>query len=240
MARTFRELKQQVIDDLDLQDEIFVTEYDLYRWLNDAIESAEAQIHTLYEDYFLSRTEYTISSGEYLLDYPSDIYASKVRKMLFKESNNAPNTASHEILREKDLITAEARDIYENSSSQPTLTWIGTNSSSEGRKVRLFPKLTRNGIIVMYYIRNAAKVVYDSNTSEWVNQDDVCDIDEFERYLVQAVKTQVYLKDGDIRAEDSKGLEEQLKKDMVETLSNRVPDNNDEIVMDLSHYSDML
>lgn len=240
MAKTFAELKQQVIDDLDLQDEIFVTTNDLYRWMNDAIESAEAQIHTLYEDYFLSRTEYSISSGEYLLDYPSDIYASKVRKMLYKEGNNAPNTASHEIKRETNLIAAEARDIYESGSSTPALTWIGVNTSSEGRKVRLFPKVSRNGIIVMYYIRNAKKVIYDSLTDTWINEDEVCDIDEFERFVVQSVKTQVYLKDGDVRAEDSKGLEEQLKKDMIESLSNRVPDNNDEIVMDMSHYNDML
>lgn len=231
MSRTLLDIRQQVKDDLDLNEETFVTDADLDRWTNDAIESAESEIHTLYEDYFLSRVEYTLTPGVRDLDFPSDLYASKVRKLLFKESLSAPNTAAHEVKREKNLIQAEGRDIYEYQSATPTLTWIETNNASEGRKLRLYPQQVRSGFLIMYYIRNAARLVNDT---------DVCDIDEFERYIVQFVKTQAYLKDGDPRSEDSKGLEEQLKSQMINSLSNRTPDNNDEIVLDLAHYEDMV
>jgi len=35
-------------------------------------------------------------------------------------------------------------------------------------------------------------------------------------------------------------LEQQYKADMIETLSNMVPDNNDEIPMDMSFYDDVI
>jgi hypothetical protein len=231
MSRTLLDIRQQVKDDLDLNEEIFVEDSDLNRWINDAIETAEAEIHTLYEDYFLDRTVYTLTAGVRELDFPADIYASKVRKLLFKESLTSPNTAAHEVKREKNLIEAEGRDIYEYQSATPTLTWVETNNSVDGRKIRLYPEQGRAGYLVMYYIRNANRLVDDA---------DVCDIDEFSRFIIQHTKTQAYLKDGDPRAEESKTLEEQLKAQMVATLSNRTPDNNDEIRLDLAHYEDMV
>ncbi len=231
MSRTLADIRDQVVDDLDLQDDDSITTADLNRWINDAIESAESQIHTLYEDYFLARYEYTLVPNGRELDYPADIYASKVRKLLFKESLTSPNTAAHEVKREKNLIEAEGRDIYEYQSATPTLTWIGTNDASSGRKIRLYPQQARAGILVMFYIRNANRLVDDT---------DICDIDEFERYIIQFTKTKTYFKHGDPRTEESKGLEEQLKNDMIDTLSNRTPDNNDEITMDVSHYNDMV
>jgi hypothetical protein len=230
MSVTLLDIRDQVVDDLDLQDDDSITTEDLNRWINDGIRAAEAQIHTLYEDYFLSRIEYALTPNVRELDYPSDIYAKKIRKMLFKEANS-PNTASHEVKREKNLISAEARDIYEDQTSTPTLTWIGTNTSVDGPKIRLYPAQVRAGVLVVFYIRNAAQLASDT---------DVCDIDEFEKYIVQFTKTQAYMKHGDPRSEDSKMLEEQLKKDMIDTLSNRTPDNNDEITMDLKHYEDMV
>jgi len=226
---TLAEIKQQVIDDLDLDEQDFISASDLTRWTNDAINVAEGEIHTLYEDYFLDSITIPITYGvDQYIDYPSDVYANKIRKVIYTD-NTGSSTATHEVRRVKDILRAEEDDLYNNNTSTSILRWAPSNDATAGRKMRLYPKQSRTGNLVIYYIRNAKKLVLDA---------DETDIDEFSRFLVQYVKTQAYLKDGDIRSEDSKALEEQYKQEMVLTLSDMTPDDNNEVPMDLSHYED--
>lgn len=226
---TLKEIRDQVINDLDLQEEVWVSESELNVWINEAVKNAEAQVHTLYEDYFLVEADpVQITEGEYLIDYPSDIYANKIRKIIFNESLGN-STASHEVKRMKSLLDGKAADFYESDSTNPVLSWSPSNKAGEGRKIRLFPKVGRSGYLYIWYIRNASKLV---------NDNDICEIDEFEHYIVQYTKTKVFLKDGDPRADDSKILEEQYKQDMINTLSDMAPDGDNVLNMDLSHYDD--
>jgi hypothetical protein len=104
------------------------------------------------------------------------------------------------------------------------------NIASEGRKIQLFPTIARTGTLLVWYIRNAKILVNDS---------DICDIDEFSDFIVQATKTQAYLKDGDMRADDSKNLEEQYKIDMINTLEDMiVDDEDDKLYVDTSFYKE--
>lgn len=223
---TLVSLRTRVQGDLDLEDETFITDADINTWINEAIKKAEIIIHNLYEDYFLSETTITISAGTKLYSYPTDIYGNKIRKIIFQDS--AGNT-SHEVKRARNLADASDRDIYDTGSS-PILEWTPYNDS-DGRKIRIFPEGSRAGTLRVWYIRNAAQLAADT---------DSCDIDEFERYVIQAVKTDCYFKEGDPRAVSSKQFEEQYKQDMINTLSNMVPDNNTEIPMDLDFYRDCL
>jgi len=226
---TLREMLDQILDDLDLRDEDWVSEADLTRWLNEAVRVAESEIHTLYEDYFLTPLEdQAISSGQNYVDYPSDIYANKIRKIIFHDGLGN-TTTSHEVMREKDLLSGIDKDLYMRDTSLPILTWAPTNDATNGRRIRLFPKQGRAGYLDIWYIRNAKQLSADS---------DVTDIDEFSRFLVQYAKTKVYLKDGDPRADDSKVLEEQYKREMILSLSDMTPDDNNELEMDLDHYED--
>ena len=231
MSRTLLEIRTQIKDDLDLNEETFVDDSDLDRWINDAIEMAEAEIHSLYEDYFLDSVTVPIARNDNTVDYPSNIYGNKIRKIIYRESLTDFNSVSHEVMREKDIIRAEALDIYNTDTQNPILRWVPINSATTGRTIRLYPKTSRDGFLVIYYIRNANRLSLDT---------DVCDIDEYSRYIIQAVKTQVFLKDGDPRTQESKVLEDQLKGEMIESLSNMTPDNNDEIELDMSHYDDMV
>jgi len=231
MSKTLLDIRTQIKDDLDLNEETFVTDVDVDRFINDAIETAEAEIHDLYEDYFMADIITPIAIGENKFDYPADIYGNKIRKIVYKESAAAKNSTSHEVKQEKDILRAISRDNYEIDSVNPTLTWTPSNNAGEGRKIRTYPATGRAGVLVIYYIRNAARLSLDT---------DICDIDEFERFIVQAAKTAVLFKDGDPRFTESKALEEQLKTAMVNTLSNMVPDNNDEVELDLGHYDDMV
>jgi len=229
---TLKQLRERVQADLDLQDETFIEDSDINAWINEAIKKAEAEIHTLYEDYFLSYEAKAITAGTYEYDYPADIYGNKIRKIVFEGGGS-----SHEVKRAKDLAKATDRDIYETGTSH-VLEWTPFNSSS-GRKIRLFPLAGRTGTLRIWYIRNARQLV-DETVDDVITLADAqsCDIDEFERYILQAVKTECFFKDGDPRAIQSKQIEEQLKQNMITTLSNMVPDNNNEIPMDFSFYND--
>ena len=226
MASTLAVLRARVQSDLDLEDETFISDADINSWINEGISKAETIIHNLYEDYFLSETTQAITSGTFKYSYPTDIFANKVRKIIYQDTNG--NT-SHEVKRIKNLAEGSERDIYDTSQNH-TLQWTPYNDSN-GRKIRLFPEAGRSGTLRIWYIRNAKQLSADTDT---------CDIDEFERYILQVAKTECYFKDGDPRAVSSKQLEEQLKQDMINTLSNMVPDNNDEIPMDLSFYNDII
>jgi hypothetical protein len=226
---TLKQIRDQVIDDLDLEEEVWVDDSELNTWINEAQKQAEAQIHTLYEDYFLVEADpVAIVAAQNTVDYPSDIYANKIRKIIFADGLGT-ETATHEVKRVKNLIDGKSMDFYNSETTQPILKWSPTNKASEGRKIRLFPSSGRAGYLYIWYIRNVSPLVNDT---------DVCEIDEFEHYIVQYVKTKVYLKDGDPRADDSKALEEQYKLDMIDTLSTMTPDGNNDLEMDVSFYED--
>jgi len=226
---TLKEMRDQVIDDLDLAEEIFVDTTELNRWINEGIKVAESSIHGIYEDYFLVESDpITITYGTSVTDYPSDIYANKVRKIIYTDGLTG-STNSHEVRRVKSLLEATNRDLYEKSNTNNILEWVPTHDSTLGKKIRLFPEDGRTGFLIVWYIRNAKQLSLDA---------DICDIDEFEHFVIQYCKTQAYIKDGDPRADDSKVLEEQLKTLMVSTLSSMVPDNNNEVLMDMSFYND--
>jgi hypothetical protein len=232
---TLKQLRERVQADLDLQDETFISDSDINAWINESIKKAEAEIHALYEDYFLSETTITLSTGTKLYDYPSDIYGNKIRKLIFQDS---AGSTSHEVKRVRNLAEASDRDIYLTGSNHH-LEWTPYNDATNGRKIRIFPETGRSGTLRVWYIRNAKQLV-DETVDEVTTLADAqsCDIDEFERYVLQAVKTECLFKDGDPRAIQSKQIEEQLKQNMINTLSNMVPDNNNEIVMDFSFYED--
>lgn len=222
-------MRDHVKGDLDLEDEQFINDSDIDRWINEGVKSAEQQIHTLYEDYFLSQSVITLAEGQNLYDYPSDIYANKIRKIIYRDGVNN-STSTHLVRRVKNLLDATERDYFASNTTNPILQWSPINDSTNGRKIRLFPQTGRGGFLDVWYIRNAKQLTIDA---------DVCDIDEFEDYVVQYAKTQALLKDNDPRADDSKVLQEQYKGDMINTLSEMSPDNDNEVDMDLSHYDDM-
>lgn len=227
--KTLKQIRDQVISDLDLEEEEWISENELNAWINEAIKNAEAQIHTLYEDYFLTEADpVQIVRGQSLVEYPSDIYANKVRKIIFSDGTGT-HTASHEVERIKNILHGKTADFYVSDTTTPVLRWTPTNRAGVGRRIRLFPETGRAGYLYIWYIREVSQLVNDS---------DICEIDEFSHYIVQYVKTKAYIKDGDPRADDSKILEEQFKQDMVNTLSDMVPDKNNELHMDFDHYVD--
>jgi len=230
MSKTLKQIRDQVIDDLDLAEQTFITNTDLDRWINQGVKAAEVSIHKLHQEYFqVQQPAVAISTASNLVDYPSDIYANKIKKIMFVEGLNS-QTNSHKVKRDRNTERMQNRDTYEDTNTNPLLTWAPTNDATVGRKIRLFPDNSRNGFLWIWYIRNAKVLVLDA---------DICDIDEFEDFIIQFTKTQAYLKDGDPRADDSKVLEQQLKESMDVALEDMTADEDDtEVEMDMSFYDD--
>ena len=221
--KTLKQIRDKVIDDLDLEEESFVDKEELNEWIRDGVNKVQSNIHTLYEDYFLSNISVPLVEGQNLYDFPADIFANKIRMIMFYDGNE-----SYEIKRSKHLRSSIANDLTDPDSNN-TLTWYPVNNASNGRKIRLFPSTTDTGNMEIWYIRNA---------KELINDDDVCDIDEYSNVVELYVKTQVFLKDGDVRAEASAVLEKEAGALMVTSLSEMVIDDENEVEPDYSFYEE--
>ena len=85
---TFEEIKDKVRRDLGMEQEQFVTNIELQGYVNSAIDEAEAEIITLYQDYFLKLTEIDLVNGQRDYSIPTDIYANKIRGLIYSDGNN--------------------------------------------------------------------------------------------------------------------------------------------------------
>jgi hypothetical protein len=72
-----------------------------------------------------------------------------------------------------------------------------------------------------------------------VDDTSICDIPEFTSFVIQWMKMRCYEKEGDPRFEGAAGLVQQQRKQMIDTLTNMVPDGDNEVEMDTSFYEDM-
>ena len=219
------EMRNVIIDDLDLYEEDFVTSDDIDRLINIAIKKAESTIHQMSDTYFLSYQSIAITTASNKVDYPSDIYANKIKKIIFDDGNGA----AYSVRKVRELDLATGTDINDPSPDS-TLTWMPVNVTGEGKKIQLFPYSSAGGTLHIWYIRSALQLTTDS---------DVLDIDEFEDYIISVVKTKILFKDGDARSVDEKALEDELKEAMISTLRDMIVDDDDDrVLMDMSFYND--
>lgn len=82
----FEEVQRKVLEDLDLQDETFITPTEFAGYVNDAINDTEAEIQnlTLSPDYFLSKKPLPLVLGQTDIKLPADIYANKIRGVVYQ------------------------------------------------------------------------------------------------------------------------------------------------------------
>lgn len=220
---TLKDLRDRVIADLDLYNEDFANKSDLDTWIREGVKIAEDSIHGLYQDYFLSYTDNIDVTSEYI-PYPDDIYGNKIKSIIHVISGTA-----YEVKQSRSIKKSVMDEILNKADYTTVLEWYPINRAGTGRMIRLTPAGDLGGYLVIMYIRNA-KVL--------INDDDVCDIDEFERVIIQHAKTQAYLKDGDPRAADSAVLETAYIKAMNDSLADMAADMDNEMEADFSHYEE--
>lgn len=220
---TWKEIKDKVLVDLDLQGEEIVSPSELLGYVNEAIDEAEANIHNLAEDYFLTREYITMVPDQSLYALPDDIYGHKVRSLQF--NNGAERYAIHR-MKSFDAIS------FVNPSE--SYRWLLTNkintglNSNYGPKLELFPAARESGnFITCYYLRNARRLVLDT---------DECDVPEFVSFIVAFIKVKCCVKELHPRLDFFQAELARVREQMTTTLSEMVPDGDNDIEPDMSAY----
>lgn len=217
---TYAELLASLQKELDLEDETFITTDEFFSYFNRGVDEVEAAIHTIYEDYFLTKSTVSLVSGTQAYAMPTDIYAQKIRGVFYNDGSTTKYEVRRiEKLQETDFI--DSGDLYK---------YIITNSSATGLRLNFYPTPDEtNTNITMWYVRNAKRFTADS---------DVCDIPEFTHVIVQYVRWKCMSKEGHPDTQAALQDYDRMKMDMVDTLTARIPDEHNEVIKDVSFYDD--
>jgi len=219
---TYGELLADLQRELDLQDETFITPNEFLSYFNRGVDEVEAAIHTIYEDYFLLKTTISLVSGTRDYSLPDDIYAQKIRGIFYKNGQ----TRRYEIRRILKLQETDYLDI----TSVDDYKYVLVNDPTDGVMISFYPLPSETSTnITMWYLRNAKR---------FVDEDSVCDIPEFTPVITQYARWKCLAKEGHPDTQQALMDYERMKQDMVETLTARVPDEHNEIPIDISFYTD--
>lgn len=217
---TLGTIRSKIKTELDLNEETWITDASINLYINDAIRDCEGKIHSLYEDYYLSSANVALVTGTSSYDLPSDTYADKIRLLQYNDGSTKYNI---ERIRQIDKIPfVQDNDFY---------TYIITNTAAAGHKIKIYPnsRETSSTNVTVWYIRNAKELTLDA---------DICDIPEFINYVYAKVKLSIYLQEGNPMAQEAQSGVQLLEQEMIETLANRIPDDDNIIIPDSSFYDD--
>ncbi len=226
---TYSEIKSKVISDTGTEQEEFVSESELLGYCNEAIDEAEAEIHTIYEDYFLTYSTINLVAGTKEYSLPIDIYANKIRSVLHEDGDLLyPMTRIRFSDKFEDIRSTEK---YNTSGSYRY--FLVNTSAANGVKMYIAPppRDTITSGVRIWYIRNANRITATTDT---------CDIPEFVNFIMQYMKSRIYEKEGSPLYASSLRLLDQQRNQMVTTLGNMVIDGDTRIEKDLDIYESMV
>lgn len=224
---TWAEIKAKVLRDLDLEGETFIQPEEMLGYANEAIDEVERQIHTLYEDYFLKKTTISLVAGQENYAIPSDIYALKIRQLLYRNG-----TQVWKLNRMKNWTKFGA---YESDRAVSTGTqqygYFIINSTPGNPEIVLSPTPSESGdYLQLWYIRNA---------NELVDESSVCDIPEAANYVMAYIKMKCMEKELHPNLQKAVSDVEQQRVDTLKALADMYADNEDTIEPDYRLYQDM-
>ncbi len=227
---TWAEIRGKIERECDLEDEDFVRREELLEYANEAIDEAEAEIHSLYEDYFLKKVDIPVIGGDEFFSLPThlpDLYADKIRRIIFTE---AGGTTTYTVTRLRDWKKFEQKAVADTQLTTDLYQYFLVNSTPGNPEIMLVPKSREAGTLTVWYLRNANRLADDT---------DICDIPEFINFIFTHMKVKVYAKEGHPGYPEALERLETERARMNAVLSNRVPDMENEIEADLSSYHDM-
>jgi hypothetical protein len=217
---TWLEYRDQIKDDLDLQDETFIDNTMLMAWMNNAIDEAEQHILGRHEDYFLQNSNIALVAGTSEYSLPSNILAHKIRRVFYDDGSN-----KYELKRIRNLSEIPLIETGEN------YRYVLIANSTGGHRLKLYPTSaeTSSTNISVWYIGNATRI---TATSDTVN------IPEAINFLLAAVKLECLRREGNPMQASMEAEKERQKMLLVDTLTEIVPDDDNEIIPDLSFYNE--
>jgi len=222
---TWQEMSDKIEADLDLQGEELCSPAEMLGYANSGIDEAIATIHNLNEDYFFTLDLITLVPGTSSYGMPADCYASKIRGLHFNDGST-----KYEITRIKRLdriAFIQPQDRYE---------WLPTNKLNDGvitdygPMVTIFPASRDAGAFVTrFYIRDGKRLVALT---------DQCDVPEFAEFVMNFCKVQATVKEGHPKLDFFISELQRSRDLMVTTLTEMVPDGDNDIEMDMTHYEE--
>ena len=224
------EIRTKIEQECDLEDEDFVRRDELLAYCNEAIDEAEAEIHSLYEDYFLKKADLPVVANDELFSMSSllpDIYADKIRRLIFTE---AGSTTTYTVTRLKDWKKFEQKAVADTQVTTDLYQYFIINNTPGNPQIMLVPKSRESGTLTVWYLRNANRLSVDT---------DICDIPEFINFIFSHMKMKVYAKEGHPGYQEALERLETERARMNAVLASRVPDAENEIELDTSAYEDM-
>ena len=276
---TYAEIKTKVEQDLGIEQEEFISATELLGYCNAGIDKAEAEIHTIYEDYFLSKTDIFPVANDDTYSLPLDIYANKIRGIMFKNQNLIYPMRR---IRFNDKFNDIMQTNHYDVGSDYYRYLLINRSAAEGVQIEVVPMPLSSVEVVLGQLATPPLapnpgdryLVISEAVDAWVTQEgkvatwsgsawifttpiakmrvwyfrnanrlelleDVCDIPEFVHFVIQYMKLKIYEKEGNPNMGLAKTELEEQRRQMVSTLSSMVPDGDNEIEKDLSHYEDM-
>lgn len=223
---TLGQIRKKVQADLDIQGETFIRSDEFDAYVNEAIDEAEAEIHALYEDYFLDRDKISLVADQEEYDLPDNIYAHKIRRITY---NNQSST--YTVHRVQDWKKFEKYEISNNYETSDLYQYFIMNETAGTPKILLLPPARETGdFLTIWYLRQANRLV---------NEEDICDIPDFVNFVFQYVKFRVYEKEGHPNLGIATQALEQQRRLMQGTLATMVPDAENKIEEDFSFYEEM-
>jgi hypothetical protein len=223
MTATLEDMRDNVKGDLDLEDEDFITDTDVDRFINEGRMEAEKAIHDLSEDYFKTKDTLDLVTDEEEVDLPADIFADKIREISYDDGSDR-----YEVKRFRQYKRHVDRGYV--SAEEPYMYDI-LNSTTDGRKLVLYPasRITNGTYMTIWYIRKSATLDTDS---------DELDIPEGQLFIEQYAKCQCYMKEFKFIPKDESDKLAALKASMLSALTERIPDGDDEVPADASIYDE--
>jgi hypothetical protein len=227
MAWTKKKIIDKVLLDLDLQEETGITPSEMEGYLHEAIGDCEAIIHNIDEDYFVRSRALPIVAGVRRVSLPADIYASKIRGMIYNDGSK--RYAIKRIRPYQEFETLTELDI--NPSSEDELRYLLVNDDAATDVQIEFhpaPAITSSTVVTLWYLRDASRPTADG---------DLCDIPEFINYIFAHMKRSCMAKEGlGVAPPEAHAAVSKQESRMTATLENRTPDNDSELQLDLGHY----
>lgn len=229
MATTLSQFRSKIEVDLDLQEETFITSSEITGYVNEALREAQREVLGIYEDYFLTKANLAITLGVSTYSMPSDIYANKIRGVIYDNSNEI-----YEIKRIRTPHKFLDRHLLRNDDPTDYYMYIILNDATSGFQIELSPaaKETSANAVTLWYLRDIATISSDSDVIDK-------DIPECIDFMYAYVKGQCLKKEnsGLMPPEAQEQIERQRRL-LVDVLTNMVPDDDNKIVQDQTWYKE--
>jgi hypothetical protein len=230
MSVTYSEAKTKIEQDLDLEDEVFIQDPEMLAYFNDALREAEKEVLTIYEDYLLAKTYLPLVLNQSAYSLPTGIMANKIRGIVYSQSDIV-----YEITRIRDKRKFLEIELLKNANPTDYYKYYVLNESTTGIQIELVPasKETSSTNVIVHYIRKVDAVVDDTDIVDK-------DIPESIDFVYAYVKARCKQKEnGGVMPQDAAAELEQQRKMLVDTLTDMIPDDDNEVIKDMTFYEEM-